>query len=211
MALYRRDWTVLLIGGPSGVGKSAVAQQLGRELGIPWLMVDDLRLALQRSRVTLPERTEALYFYEETPGVRRLPPERRRAASIAVAEVLSPAIEVVVENHIDQAIPAILEGDSIIPSLLDRPPVRRRATGGRIRAVFLIEPAEDLLLAAMRARGRWAVDGWSEEELRLDARAMWLYGQWVAGQARRRGLPVLAPRPWATLAERLTEAAATPH
>ena len=128
MALYRPDWLVLLIGGSSGVGKTTVAEQVAVRFGVPWLMVDDLRLALQRSRVTLPERTEALYFFEETPNVRRLPPERRRDASIAVGEVMSPAVEVVVENHVDQTIPIVIEGDGILPSLLVRPPVRMRAS-----------------------------------------------------------------------------------
>jgi predicted kinase len=54
---------VLLIGGPSGVCKTMVAKQLGLRFGASWLEVDDLRLAFQRSRVTLPERTAALYFF----------------------------------------------------------------------------------------------------------------------------------------------------
>jgi 2-phosphoglycerate kinase len=205
MAMYRPDWLVLLIGGSSGVGKTAVAEQVAARCGVAWLMVDDLRLALQRSRVRLPERTEALYFFEETPNVRRLPPERRRDASIAVGEVMSPAIEVVVENHVDQTIPVVIEGDGILPSLLDRPPVRMRATQGRIRAVFVVEPDEGALLANMRSRER-RIAHWSEEELQLDARAMWLYGQWLAGEARRCALPVVESRPWATLADRIVEA-----
>jgi predicted kinase len=64
---------VLLFGGPSGAGKTIIARQLGLGLGISWLQVDDLRLALQRSRVTLPEETAALYFFEETPGIWNLP------------------------------------------------------------------------------------------------------------------------------------------
>jgi len=55
-----QEWRVLLIGGPSGVGKSVVARSIGLRLGIPWLQVDDLRLALERSEVTLPSGTEAL-------------------------------------------------------------------------------------------------------------------------------------------------------
>ncbi len=45
------DCTVLLIGGSSGTGKTNLAKQLGQRFGISWLEVDDLRLALQRSRV----------------------------------------------------------------------------------------------------------------------------------------------------------------
>lgn len=41
------DWTVLLIGGPSGRGKTTAARRIGTRLGVPWLQVDDLRLALQ--------------------------------------------------------------------------------------------------------------------------------------------------------------------
>ena len=71
-----RYWITLLIGGPSGVGKTSVAKQLGRRFETSWLQVDDLRLALQRSRVILPERTEDLYFFEETPEVWSMPSER---------------------------------------------------------------------------------------------------------------------------------------
>ncbi len=45
--MAKANWTVLLIGGPSGVGKSRVAQQIGLRFGVSWLEVDDLRLAFQ--------------------------------------------------------------------------------------------------------------------------------------------------------------------
>jgi len=196
---------VLLIGGPSGVGKSTVAERIGLRCGIPWLSADDVRLALQRSRVTLPERTESLYFFEETSDVRRLPPERLRDGLIAVGEVMSPAIEVVVENHVDQAAPVVIEGDSILPSLLARPPIQLRAIGGWVRTVFVVETDESAILAAITARGRGMIE-WSEEEVRTDARAKWLYGRWLAAEAHRYGLPVVKPRPWATLDERILSA-----
>ena len=86
------DWAVLLIGGSSGTGKTILAEQLGLRLGISWFQGDDLRLALQRSRVTLPEHTEALYFFEKTPRVWELPAERLCDGLIAVGQVLTPAI-----------------------------------------------------------------------------------------------------------------------
>lgn len=202
-------WRALLIGGPSGAGKSTVAEALGRRLGVPWLQVDDLRLALERSRVTLPSGTEKLYFFEETPDLWRLPPERLRDALIGIGEVMSPAIEVVVENHVDQGNPAVIEGDGILPSLLARPEVRRRADAGHVRAVFVVEPDEATILANMRARGR-GFNARTEAELLVEVRAKWHYGRWLAAEARRRGLPVLTPRPWATLGERILAASAPP-
>lgn len=204
MDMSQRDWRVLLIGGPSAVGKSTAAREIGRRYGVPWLQVDDLRLALQRSRVVLPDvaETDALYFFEETPGVRRLPPEHLRDALIAVGAAMSPAIEAVIENHVDQAMPIIIEGDGILPSLLARPSVQERAVRGRVRAVFVVEPDERAILTNTAARGR-GLTGWGESEARGNARTMWLYGQWLAEAARRVGIPVVSPRPWETLVTRV--------
>lgn len=200
--------TVLLIGGPSGVGKSTVAERLGLRLGISWLQVDDLRLALEYSRVMLPERTEALYFFDETPDVWGLPPDRLRDALIAVGEVMSPAVEIVAANHVDTRAPAVIEGDGILPSLWARPRIRGRAAAGLVGGVFLVEPEEDVILANFLARARYD-EGRTEEGLRTEATAKWLYGRWLSDEAHRHGVPVLEPRPWATLVERIIAATAT--
>ncbi|HEX2037121.1 MAG TPA: AAA family ATPase [Chloroflexota bacterium] len=203
-------WRVLLIGGHSGAGKSTAAERIARELRAAWLMVDDLRLALQRSRAILPTpaATAALHFHK-TPRWWRHPAPRLRDAQIAVARAMSPALEVVIENHVDQQLPLVLEGDGILPALLARPPVRARSGGGRVRAVFLVEPDEAALLANVEARGRESTF-MTADEVRTLVRARWLYGQWLARQAGRAGLPVLQPRPWETLAQRIVGAAWPP-
>jgi 2-phosphoglycerate kinase len=193
---------VFLIGGASGVGKTLVAQQLGQRFGASWLAIDDLRLAFQYSHVTLPERTNALYFFLETPDIWTQPPESLRDGLIAVGEVMSPALEIVVANHVDTSAPVVIEGDGILPSLFAAPSVQDRARHGLVQAVFLIEPEEDVLLDNIIARGR-GTTGRPEAELRTEAHAKWLYGQWLAREAHRYGLPVLHPRPWLTLLERI--------
>lgn len=205
MATHRPDWNVLLIGGPSGVGKTIVAKQIGLQLGVSWLHVDDLRLALQHSQVTLPDGADALYFFEKTPDVWRLPPEHLCESLIATAHVMSAAIEIVVANHVDTEAPVVIEGDGILPSLFARPMVHERVIGGQVAGVFLVEPDEDILLANIRLRRR-GIAGRMDVDLRTEARAKWLYGQWLATQARSYGLPVLEARPWETLAERIVAA-----
>jgi 2-phosphoglycerate kinase len=205
LSSHQAGWIVLLLGGASGVGKTLVAKQLGQRFGASWFQVDDLRLAFQRSRVTLPKRTQALYFFLETPNVWMHSPESLRDGLIHVGDALTPALEVVVENHVDTIAPVVIEGDGILPSLFACPSVRDRARNGLVRAVFLVEPEEDTMLADIMARGRGTI-GQSEAELRTEARAKWLYGQWLANEAHHYGLPVLQPRPWSTLVERIITA-----
>jgi 2-phosphoglycerate kinase len=205
MPPVQTNWKVLLIGGSSGVGKSSVARQLGRHLGTSWLAVDDLRLALQRSRTILPEKTEALYFFEETQEVWSLPPDQLRDRLIALGQVMSPALEVVIENHVDTADPVVIEGDAVLPSLFTRPSVRARTSSGQVQAVFLVEPEEDVLLAHMDARYRVRARH-NEAQLRAMAHVRWLHGRWLADEARSSGLPVLEPHPWETLAQRIVAA-----
>jgi 2-phosphoglycerate kinase len=198
------DWLILLIGGPSGVGKTIAAKELGLRFSASWLQVDDLRLALQRNRVNLPQETEDFYFFQETTALWSLPPERLCNGLIAVGHALSPALEVVIENHVDTIASIVIEGDGILPSLVARPAVQDRAT--HVRMVFLIEPEEAALFANMKDRNRGMADQ-TETELRNQVRMNWLYGQWLTSEAHTYGVPVLEPRPWSTLIERIIEVA----
>lgn len=198
--MTKNEWTVLLIGGHSAAGKTTAAGLVGRSLGVQWMMMDDLRLAFQRARVTLPQDTEALYF-DTLPSFRRLSPKEHCDGLIAVGEALSPALEVIIEHHVDLSLPVVIEGDGIVPSLLLRAPVVERAAS--VRTVFLIEPDETEILENMLARSRATADR-TGEQLRNEARAKWLHGQWLSRQAASCGLPIVRPRPWGTLVQRIT-------
>jgi 2-phosphoglycerate kinase len=196
---------VLLLGGHSGTGKSMVAKHLERRLGMSWIQVDDLRLALQRSRAVLPRNTEDLYYFLDTPDVWQQPPQTLRDRLIAVGAAMCPGVEVVVEHHVDQCLPSVIEGDGILPSIMARASVRKRVEAGHVRAAFLVEPDEEAILANMIARGR-GFDSQTEPEQRTIALTSWLYGQWLSREAHRYSLPVVEPRPWETLPCRVLEA-----
>ncbi len=203
MAL-KRNWKVLLIGGSSGAGKTIISERIGLLLGISWLQVDDLRLALQWSHVTLPENTDALYQFL-SPSAWQLTPEQFCQGLIAVGEVMLPAIEIVIDSHIATNAPIIIEGDGILPSLFARPLVQKHGQSGQVRAVFLKESEEEIIYANMLARGRGA-ERLLEAELRTEARAKWLFGQWLSEQANCYGYPTLEARPWETLMDRVLAA-----
>ena len=201
------DWKVLLIGGHSGSGKTIAARRIGLSLGIPWMMADDLRLAFARARVTLPEKTEALYVFEQGPPFWRLRPEAMRDALIAIGEVMSAPLEVIVENHADHAEsdPIVIEGEPILPSLYARPSVRERVAAGAVRAVFLVESDESAILENISNRARPLGDQTPDEQP-AEARAKWLLGKWLAREAKNYDLPVIEPRPWETLDQRIAAA-----
>ena len=143
-----------------------------------------------------------MYFFTNTSTIWRLEPGLLRDGLIATGEVLSSAIEIVVTNHCDNAGPVIVEGDSILPSLLDRPLIRQYMMSDQVKAVFLVEPDENVLFANMVARGR-GIAKRPISELHTEAHAKWLYGQWLTEQAHHYSLPMLEPRPWDTLIERI--------
>jgi 2-phosphoglycerate kinase len=200
-----RDWRVPLLGGVSGSGKSTVARRIGLHRGISWLHLDDFRLEFQHSRATLPQHNDALYLFWDKPDVFSLPPEQLRDALIGTGEALSPAVEIVALTHMDHAGPMVLEGDGIIPAIVGRPLIRDHIAAGRIRAAFLVESDEDVLLRTMLTRDR-GMAARSAAEHRAEARAKWLFGQWLAVEAARHNLPTFEARPWDTLAARIVEA-----
>lgn len=199
------SWSALLLGGISGTGKSTIARQLGLRFGFPWLQVDLFRLAFQHSRATLPHGNDDLYLFWDVPDVWQLPPERLRDGLIGTGEAMAPAIEIAAASHVDHAGSAIFEGDAIIPALATYPLLRERVSSGQVALAFLVEPDEEILLRNMLARGR-GMETRSAAEQRTEARAKWLFGQWLAAEAVRHGLPVVEPRPWETLADRIVRA-----
>lgn len=203
-------WTVLLIGGRSGAGKSTLAAQLARRAGAALVEGDDVRMAIQR--VTTPEQLPALHFFASAPGVARPGIWRRDMHElvrglISVADVVSRALEPAVGHHVAAAKPAAIEGDGILPWLaLQEPAGWSLPTGafspglpaGAVRSVFLVEPNADLV----RQRMGPGAEGDTQAAMH------WRYGQWLRAEAERRAQPVVAPRPYESLLERVLAAVA---
>jgi 2-phosphoglycerate kinase len=203
----QRSWQLLLIGGSSGVGKTIVSQALAAHFGISRLLVDDVRLALQE--LTLSEHHPELHHLEATPAAWRESPEAFPDRLIATSAALEKPLATIIAHHVVVAGvgPLIIEGDNVTPQLAakrdfsDQKFFSRLVLADQVRSLFIVEPDEHTILANMRARGR-GFDQLAPAEQRTEARASWLYGQWLQREAEQRHLPVVPSRPWDTLLQR---------
>jgi 2-phosphoglycerate kinase len=196
---------VLLIGGSSGVGKTVAAARLATRLGMTWGALDDFRLVLER--VTTPQQQPALHGFIQAYHQKHLPPEELAQRYRGVGQFVSEAIEIVIANHVATAIPILLEGDTLIPAVAAKTQFAGLEVGRQVRAVYLVEDDEQVLLTNVTTRGR-GVQAATQEQLKRHTRFSWLYGQWLQQEALHYGLAVVAARPYETVVERMLYAIA---
>jgi 2-phosphoglycerate kinase len=192
-------WTVLLLGGHSAVGKTVVARQLARMYGVGLVEVDDVRLVLQR--VTTPEQQPILHSFLLT-NILEWSAEMLRDRLIAVNRIVASALEIVVANHVATNSPCILEGDGILPAFAAQTSFADLDVGSSVRAVFVVEHSKERIYQSMKMRGR-SFDTFAPEQQQQWIELSWHYGQWLAQEAARYGLPVVPAQPWETLAARI--------
>ena len=193
-----RRWQVLLLGGASGTGKTAISYRLAQYFGIGLTEVDDFQVLLER--MTTPEQQPALHFWRTHPAPDQLSATEILEQGLTIGPVMAPGLEAVIANHLESNTPIVLEGDFIHPALAAQNTFSGIPNDGQVRAIFLHEEDEQQLLMNFAQRER-------EQGLQAKrARVSWLYGQWLKHEAERYGLAVLPARPWDTLFDRFLAA-----
>jgi 2-phosphoglycerate kinase len=193
-----RPWQVLLLGGPSGVGKTSVSYRLARHFGIGVTEVDDFQALLER--MTTPEQQPAIHFWRTHPAPEQLSADEIVRRLLEQSDAMSPGLEGVIANHLEASTPVVLEGDFLLPALAAQASFSGQANGGRVRGVFLHEPDEQQFVANYLSRE-------PERGAQLKrAQVSWRHGLWLKQEAERLGAPVVLARPWDTVFERLMAA-----
>ncbi|MBB5958022.1 2-phosphoglycerate kinase [Saccharothrix tamanrassetensis] len=189
------NWRVLLLGGASGSGKSALSYPVARARGAALVEVDDLVVALQS--MTTADRQPALHYWLGRSDA-GMSADQVLDAQVALARALAPALEAVITNHLETDLPLVLEGDYLLPEFC------AKWTGGDVRSVFVHEPD-----AAQLERNylRREPDSGAQRKRALDSAH---YGDWLAAEAARHRLPVITARPWSDALDRLTDAVRQP-
>ena len=192
-----RSWDVLLVGGPSGAGKTTVASRVARHFAVGIGAVDDFQIIVEQ--LTTPDQHPALHFWRTHPDPALLSATEIMEQGLEVARVMAPALEAVIADPLEARAPIVLEGDFLAPSLAAQTCFSDQPNAGRVRAVFLIESDEVQILRNFAERE----PAFGPQHKR--ARVSWLHGQWLAQECARLGVPALSVRPWATLFDRVLQ------
>lgn len=190
-----RSWEVLLIGGASGVGKTSVSYRLAQYFGVGITEVDDFQVILEH--MTTPEQQPILHYWNTLPEGTHLTPEDIVAHTRKVCDVMAPALEAVIANHLESRAPIILEGDFILPELAVRETFLEQSNDGRVRGIFIHEGEEAQIVQNYLLREP------DEGPQTYRARVSYLYSQWLKEEGERLGVPVIEARPWETVFERI--------
>lgn len=183
----KRNWDILLIGGASGSGKTSISLPLARLYEIDLVRVDDFQVLLKA--LTTPESNPSIHFEKTHPNWRNEGVEGTLKLLIDIGQMLIPGLTAVINDHIEENIPMVLEGDFILPELVVS------FQNPRIKSVFIYESSREQILQNYLAR--------EGEHQQFRADGSYSYGCWLMKGCSKFGIPVVESRPWDTLTERV--------
>jgi 2-phosphoglycerate kinase len=201
-------WRVLLIGGSSGTGKTILGRSLSRELGVPLLLVDDVRLALQAVTSPITHPDLHIFVVEDTTAFDT--PETMFAGLIKVARAVEPSLRVIISHHlaVEGAGPIIIEGDGLLPRLGSAAYLAAQKelpddlAGGLVQAIFLYEADQSALRQNILNRRRGVQDRPTQAQ-QSQVEGSWRFGQYLRQEAGRHGVRTFKTRPYDTLLTRV--------
>ncbi|GED70740.1 hypothetical protein BRE01_44420 [Brevibacillus reuszeri] len=182
-----RNWTVLFIGGASGIGKSSIAYEIARFYGVNVLEVDDVHLSVKT--VTTKEHFPAIHYYDSGINWQDVGIEGNVKWLIDVSKEMAPVLKELANRHIEDKLPIIIEGDFIYPEFtvsFDNP---------EVKSIFVQESAKNQILQNYLSR-----EGGELQQYRSEISIS--YGDWIADTCRQNGIELIESRPWNTALSR---------
>lgn len=182
-----RNWTVLFIGGASGIGKSSIAYEIARLYGVNVLEVDDIHLSVKT--VTTKESFPAMHYWETGVDWRDIGVKGNMNWLIDVSKEMIPVLKKLVTRHIDDRLPVIIEGDFISPEFVNS------FESDEVKSIFINETDLNQIVENYLSR-----EGGELQHYRAEISIA--YGKWIADTCNKNGISVIEPRPFSTLLNR---------
>ncbi len=182
-----RNWTVLLIGGASGTGKSSIAYEIARFYGVNVLEVDDVHLSVET--VTTKESFPAIHYWSAGVNWMDVGVDGNVKWLIDVSKEMIPVLKELVNRHIEDKLPIIIEGDFIDPEFT------KSFENPEVKSIFINETDINQILQNYLSR-----EGGEIQQYRAEISIE--YGKWIANTCNQNGISVIASRPWDTVLAR---------
>jgi len=186
-AVMERTWDVLIIGGASGSGKTSISRPLSRLYGVDLVRVDDFQTIMEA--LISPDMIPTLHYWKIQPDWRVQSVDWVVDRLKDVSRAWLPGLTAVINDHMDENIPMILEGDFILPELAVS------FGNKRIKSIFVHEPSREQIVQNYLAR-----EGKLQQH-RADISHS--FGNWLAENCKKYGITVVEPRPWGNVVERV--------
>ena len=182
-----RNWTVLFIGGPSGTGKSSLAYELAKFYGVNVLEVDDIHLSVKT--VTMKENFSAIHYWDTGLNWKDIGVHGNVNWLIDVSKEMIPVLKELVNRHVEDKLPIIIEGDFIYPE------VTNSFENPEVKSVFVNEKDINQIVQNYLSR-----EGGEMQHYRAEISIE--YGNWIANICNEKEIKTIESRPWDTLLSR---------
>jgi len=185
-----RNWTVLFIGGASGTGKSSIAYEIARFYGVNVLEVDDIHLSVEA--VTTKEKFPAIHYWSTGVNWKDIGVDGNVNWLIDVSEEMIPVLKELVNRHIDDKVPIIIEGDFIYPEFT------KSFENPEVKWIFVNEADINQIMQNYLSR-----EGGCLQQYRAEISIE--YGKWIADSCNTNGISLIESRPWDTVLTRVLQ------
>ncbi|WFR59322.1 hypothetical protein QA584_09605 [Anaerocolumna sp. AGMB13025] len=182
-----RNWTVLFIGGASGIGKSSIAYEIAQYYGVNVLEVDDIHISVET--VTTKESYPAVHYWNTGVNWKDVGVDGNVNWLIDVSKEITPVLKALVNRHIEDKLPIIIEGDFIYPELT------KSFDNTEVKSIFINEPDINQIVQNYLSR-----EGGDLQHYRAEISIA--YGKWIADTCNQNNINLIDSRPWDTLLTR---------
>lgn len=183
-----RNWTVLFIGGASGIGKSSIAYEIARFYGVNVLEVDDIHLSVET--VTTKESFPAVHYWNTGVNWKDVGVDGNVNWLIDVSKEMIPVLKELVNRHIEDKLPIIIEGDFIYPEFTIS------FNNPEVKSIFVNEPDINQILQNYLSR-----EGGDLQRYRAEISIA--YGKWITDICNQNDIKLIDSRPWDTALTRV--------
>ncbi len=188
--MRKEEWTVLLIGGSSGIGKTRLTNELARIYNAKVIEADDICLGVKA--MTTEKSYPAIHYWYGDADWEELTIHENVKCLKNVGEELTNGLKAIIDNSIKVQSKLIIEGDFISVKLAST------YNNSRIKKIYIHESDEKQIVDNYLKR-----EGGELQEFR--ASISYEYGKILKNDCNKNNICVIESRPWNTLLNRAIE------